>query len=245
LLPNRTVKIKQEQDNVHFAAMVESMDESFGRVLAKLKELNLEDNTIIIFASDNGGMSAANFGRPERQIPVANLDKAFATSNLPFRGAKGWFYEGGIRVPMFIKLPGSQGKITDIPVISTDFYPTILELAGIPKMPDQHKDGKSLVPILKHNNNIDREALYWHFPHYSNHGLQSPGGAIRKGDYKLLEYYENNTVQLFNLKKDPGEQDDLSKVEPHKVVELRNLLHKWRREVGAKMMEPNPLYVQN
>jgi arylsulfatase A len=244
ILPHRTVKIRQFQDNVQFAAMVESVDESFGRVLDKLEELGLEENTIVIFFSDNGGMSAANFWNPDRVIPESELDKAFSTSNLPLRGAKGWLYEGGIREPLIVKWPGKgeQGIVCEVPVISTDFYPTILEMIGIPMPAGTVSDGKSIVPLLQGMADLDREALYWHFPHYSNHGMQSPGGAIRSGDYKLLEYFENNSVQLFNLKEDIGEQVDLAEKYPRKADELRTMLHQWREKVNARMMEPNPDY---
>lgn len=237
VLPGRTVKIKQHQDNVQFAAMVESMDESLGRVMAKLKTLGLEDDTIIIFFSDNGGMSAANFGRPDRVVPDDKLDAAYSTSNLPLRGGKGWMYEGGVRVPMIVKWPGQgkKGAVCNEPVISTDFYPTILAMAGLPSLPRQHMDGVSLAPALK-GEPFARGAIYWHFPHYSNHGMQSPGGAIRLGDFKLLEYYENNTVQLFNLKEDPGERNDLAKMNPEKAAELLARLQTWRKEVSAQVM---------
>ncbi len=237
VLPQRTVKIKQQQDNIEFAAMVEAMDESLGRVLDKLKTMGLTDNTIVIFFSDNGGMSAANYGNPKHQVPDSRLDDAYSTSNLPLRGAKGWLYEGGIRVPLIIKWPGQgkKGAVCEEPVISTDFYPAILEMAGLPSMSDQHVDGVSFVPALK-GEHFDRKAIYWHFPHYSNHGMQSPGGAIRLGDYKLLEYFENNTVQLFNLKVDPSEQNDLSRSQPKKAAELLEMLRAWRQEVSAQMM---------
>lgn len=244
VLPQRTVKIKQQQDNVQFVAMVESMDESFGRVLAKLSALGIDDNTIVIFFSDNGGMSAANFGRPGRVIPASALDKAYSTSNLPLRGGKGWLYEGGIRVPLLVNWPGhsKDAAVCDIPVISTDFYPSILEMIGVAARPEQHVDGVSFAGLLKGETELTRDALYWHFPHYSNHGLQSPGGAVRSADYKLLEYFENNTVQLFNLKQDPGEQHDLAHEEPQTVAELRRMLHQWRARVSAQMLEPNPDY---
>lgn len=244
LLPNRTVKIKQWQDNVQFAAMMESMDESLGRILAKLKELGLDDHTIVVFVSDNGGMSAANYARPNKQIPAANLDKEFSTSNLPLRGAKGWFYEGGIRVPMIIKWPehGKSGAVCDVPVINTDFYPTLLKMAGLPLLPQQHVDGVNITPLLEGEGTIKRKALYWHFPHYSNHGLQSPGGVVRSGKYKLIEYFENGTVQLFDLEADPGEQNDLAAVLPHEVKKLKKMLHAWRKKTGAVMMAPNPEY---
>ena len=237
VLPRRTVKIKQHQDNVQFGAMVEAMDQSLGRVLARLKALDLEDNTIVIFFSDNGGMSAANFGNPRRVVPAAKLDLAFSTSNVPLRAGKGWLYEGGIRVPMIVKWPkkGDRGTVCEEPVISTDFYPSILEMAGLPAHPKQHLDGVSFVAALK-GEPFERNAIYWHFPHYSNHGMQSPGGAIRLGDYKLLEYYENNTVQVFNLREDPGETKDLSQKLPEKAGELRKMLQVWRKRVSARMM---------
>lgn len=249
ILPNRTVKIKQYQDNVEFAAMVESLDESVGRIVAILKELNLDQNTIVIFYSDNGGMSAANFGNPKRVIAKNRLDQAFSTSNLPLRGAKGFLYEGGIRVPMIVKWPqqGKKNETSSIPVISVDFYPTILEMVGINTKKLNHIiDGQSIVPLIKTNNKektrITSRPIFWHFPHYSNHGMQSPGGAVRLGDYKLLDYFENNTMQLFNLKNDPGEQNDLSKQMPEKVKELKLLLDQWRKDVNADMMQPNPDY---
>ncbi len=246
IFPNEAVKIKQHQDNVEFAGMVESMDESLGRILKKLKELELDENTIVIFYSDNGGMSAANFYNPDRNIAKKNLDKAFSTSNLPLRGGKGWLYEGGIRVPLIIKWPGKglQGAVSNVPVTSPDFFPTILEMVGIQAegINNNQVDGKSMVPLLKGEQELDREAIFWHFPHYSNHGNQSPGGAVRSGDYKLLEYYGNGTVQLFNLAKDISEQNDLSLKEPEKVKELQAMLQKWRTKVDAKMMPPNPNY---
>lgn len=248
VLPNRTVKVKQDQDNVQFAAMVESLDESVGRILDKIEELGLEDHTIVIFFSDNGGMSAANFGNPKRVIQPDNLNKGYSTSNLPLRGGKGWLYEGGVREPLIVKWPrkGPRGTVCDIPVISTDFYPTILDMVGI-QQDYPFDDGKSLVPILKKKgkgkDEIEKRAIYWHFPHYSNHGMQSPGGAVRYGDYKLIEYFENSTVQLFNVVKDPGERHDLSQTEPEKVKELSEMLHQWREDAGAQMMELNPGYI--
>lgn len=242
-LPRGTVKIKQKQDNVQFAAMVETMDESMGRVMNKLKELGLTDNTIVIFASDNGGMSGANFGRPDKKLDSTQLDKQFSTANLPLRGAKGWMYEGGIRIPMIIKWSGVKkpGATIDLPVIHTDLYPSILEMAGFPAMPQQHVDGKSFVAALKGEKTADKP-IFWHFPHYSNHGMQSPGGGVRYKNFKLLEYYENNTVQLFDLDKDIGELNDISKQNQAKVKELVGLLHQWRKDVGAQMMPPNPDY---
>jgi arylsulfatase A-like enzyme len=145
---------------------------------------------------------------------------------------------------MIVRWPGKskEGTMCDVPVISNDFYPSILEMLGTDLPLDVKLEGVSIVPLLKGETELDREAIYWHFPHYSNHGMQSPGGAIRAGDYKLLEYYENNSVQLFNLKTDIGEQNDLSDSEPEKVLELRGMLHKWREDINAQMLLPNPDY---
>jgi arylsulfatase A-like enzyme len=131
--------------------------------------------------------------------------------------------------------------VSDVPVISPDFYPTVLDILDIPYHPED-TEGLSMLPLLKGEEKLDREAIYWHFPHYSNHGMQSPGGAIRSGDYKLLEYFEDNRVQLFNLKDDIGEEHDLSGLEPGKVAELREMLHAWRESTGARMMAPNAGY---
>jgi arylsulfatase A len=249
VLPDRTVKIKQHQDNVEFAAMVESADESLGRIRRRLEELDLDGETIIVVVSDNGGMSAANFGNPRRVVPPDRLDRSFSTSNLPLRGAKGWLYEGGIRVPLIIRWPagGTAGGVCSEPVITTDIYPTVLEMAGLPARQEQHLDGVSLVPLLeadatlgKAATTLGRDALYWHFPHYSNHGMQSPGGAVRSGRHKLLEYFENGTVQLFDLVADPGEQRDLSRADPERAERMRTELAAWRTRVGAAEMLPNP-----
>lgn len=249
-LPDRTVKVKQQQDNAQFAAMVESVDESLKRVIDKVKELKLEDNTIIIFFSDNGGMSAMNIGNPARRSAPGKLDKAFSTSNLPLRGGKGWLYEGGIREPLIIKWPGREGtgEVTSVPVISTDFFPTILSMVGIRMPGSYNKDGMDLTPLWRDDRRaadisaIENRPLFWHFPQYSNHGAQSPGGAVRYGDYKLIEYFENNKVQLFDLKKDPGEHHDLVTVMPKKAKELKDMLHRWRIKVKANMPAANPDY---
>ena len=224
--------------------MVESMDESLGRIVDQLEQLDLTDNTLIVFFSDNGGMSAANFGRHDRIVDPSSLNGAFSTSNLPLRGAKGWLYEGGIRVPMIVKWPekfSDSDRVVEEPVISTDFYPSLLEMAGLPVDKVQALDGVSFVPALN-GESFDRGPIFWHFPQYSNHGMQSPGGAVRLGDYKLLEYFENDTLQLFNLKEDIGELNDLSQSEPGKADELISLLHSWREEVSAQMPPVNPNY---
>ena len=230
--------VKQKQDNVQFAGMVEATDESLGRIRAKLKELGLEENTIIVFTADNGGMAASNQYRGINH-PPETLNSRFASSNLPLRGAKGWNYEGGIRVPLIVHWPGNikPNSRSQAIVTGTDFYPTLLEMLDLPALPDQHKDGRSFVPALKAQA-YDRGPIYWHFPHYSNHGFQSPGGAIRSGRYKLLEYYENGTVQLFDLENDIGERNDLVESKPEIVQQLKKMLHDWRDEVDAKMPYP-------
>ena len=278
-MPNRAVKIKQHQDNIEFAAMVESIDESVGRILGALEANGDTENTIIVFYSDNGGMSAANAGASSptstnieavvaniREMArksgkavgkdgkgkvisktgmkggLDNLDIAYATSNLPLRGAKGWLYEGGIRVPLIVHWPGkgAQGLTSDVPVTSADFYPTLLEMAGLPLQPEQHVDGVSFAPVVEgavvaEQDDFASRPIFWHFPHYSNHGGQSPGGAVRSGPYKLLEYYENGSTQLFNLDEDVGEQVNLVDSEPEIAASLLAELHAWRERVDAAM----------
>lgn len=221
-----TLRTRILQDHAVYAAMIESVDQSVGRVMGKLDELGIADDTIVFFMSDNGGLATAE-GQP--------------TSNLPLRGGKGWLYEGGIREPMIVKWPGvvKPGGVCAEPVTSTDFYPTMLEMAGLPLKPQQHMDGESLVPLLKGTGKPGRKAIYWHYPHYSNQGGK-PGGAVRAGDFKLIESYEDNRVELYNLRADPGEQHDLAAEMPDKVIELRQMLHGWRSDVGAVMPQPNP-----
>ncbi len=227
--------VKQKQDNVEFAGMVGAMDESLARIRAKLEELNIADNTIIIFTSDNGGMSATN--RFQINNNRVQMDHRFSSSMLPLRGGKGWLYEGGLRVPLIVYWPGHNkaGMVTDVPVTGTDFYPTLLEMLDLPLMPQQHKDGISFAPLLKGKPFNGHDAIYWHFPHYSNHGNQSPGGAIRVGHYKLLDYFENGTVQLFDLENDLGEQRDISRENPEITQKLLKMLQDWRQQTDAKM----------
>ena len=220
-------QVRQVQDHAVYGAMMESLDESVGRVLAKLNELGLETNTIVIFTSDNGGLSTAE-GTP--------------TSNLPLRMGKGWGFEGGVREPLLIKWPGvtAPGSLSHAPVISTDYYPTILQMLGLPLRPQQHLDGESIVPLLQGGTLLERP-LFWHYPHYSNQG-GPPHGAVRLGDFKLIEWYEDMHVELYNLKDDLGKQRDLAKTNPAKAAELTKLLHDWRQRVGAQMPTPNPNY---
>jgi arylsulfatase A len=205
-----------------YAAMVESVDHSMGAIQRKLEELGLADNTVIIFYSDNGG---------HRQW----------TSNYPLRGYKGDYYEGGIRVPLIIKWPGmiQSGSESGQPVISNDLYPTMLEMAGLELMPEQHKDGKSLVPLLKGSDSFNRDALYWHHPHY-----HSMCGVIRYQDWKLIESLEDGSVELFDLKNDIAEQHNLADAHPMMVRQMTRMLANWRQQVDAQMPEPNPAYLR-
>lgn len=217
-------KVRVVQDHPTYAAMVSSMDRAVGVVLDKLDELDLADETIVCFMSDNGGLSTSE-GSP--------------TSNLPYRGGKGWVYEGGIREPYMIAWPGvtDGGGTCDVPVISTDFYPTLLDIAGLPGRPEQALDGVSLVPLLREEaDSVGRDALFWHYPHYSNQG-GFPGGAIRAGDLKLIERFEDGRTHLYDLASDPGEQHDLADARPEQVDLLRDRLHRWYDEVGAEFLQ--------
>ncbi|MBM4020125.1 MAG: sulfatase [Planctomycetes bacterium] len=225
-LPEGDVQARQVQDHPVYAAMVQSMDESVGRVMRKLDELGLADRTAVIFMSDNGGLSTAE-GTP--------------TSNVPLRAGKGWLYEGGIREPLIIKWPGvtRPGSTCVAPVTSTDFYPTMLEMAGLPPRPGQHCDGVSIVPLLKGGQALPRKAIFWHYPHYSNQG-GGPSGAVRAGDLKLIEFYEDGRAELYNVRDDIGEKNDLAARMPERAAELKAMLADWRKEVGAKMPAPAP-----
>jgi arylsulfatase A len=224
-------KPDEPQNNPIYAAMIESMDESVGRVVKKLDELKLADRTLIVFTSDNGGLS------------VKEGPNTPATSNAPLRAGKGYLYEGGIRVPWIVVWPGvrKRGSTCDVPVSSVDFFPTLLEVARVRLPADRDLDGVSLVPLLKRTGMPKREPLYWHYPHYSNQGGK-PGGAVRAGDWKLIEFYEDMHAELYNLKDDIGEQHDLAANHPEQAARLRKLLHNWRKSVDAQMPTPNPDY---
>jgi arylsulfatase A len=217
-----------QQDPV-YAAMVEAVDDAVGRLTRKLEELKIADRTVILFTSDNGGLIYEG----SNKLPVTN--------NAPLRAGKGHLYEGGIRVPLIVKWPGitRPGSLSSSPVSSIDFLPTFLEIAGT-AAPSQ-VDGISLVQLLKGSKNSARPELFWHYPHYSNQG-GTPGGAIRKGDYKLIEFYEDERVELFNLAEDIGERRNLASKEPEKTRELRGLLKGWRSSVEAAMPKENPGY---
>ena len=185
---NAPRRVRVAQTHPTYAAMVETMDTAIGRVLGAIRDAGVDEHTIVIFMSDNGGLSTAE-GSP--------------TSNLPFRGGKGWLYEGGIRVPLIVRWPGATrpGSTSDTPVISTDLYPTILEMAGLPARPAQHLDGLSLLPLVRQSGSLARDTFFWHYPHYSNQG-GFPGGAIREGNDKLIERFEDGRVHLYDLARD-------------------------------------------
>ena len=221
-------KTRTRQDNPALASMVAAVDDSVGALLDKLENLKLDDNTVVIFFSDNGGLST--------------LGRIGPGCNLPLRAGKGWLYEGGIREPTLIRAPGvtQPGSVSDKPMISMDFFPTMLDLAGLPLQPKLHVDGRSLLSQLKGNDSGQR-TLHWHYPHY--HGSSwKPGASIRDGDWKLIEFYHYNNFELYNLAKDPGERTDLARRNPRKAAELRAKLSAWQKQMKAKMPVPNPDY---
>lgn len=213
------------QNSATYAAMVQSVDENVGKIMKKLDELGIADNTIVFFMSDNGGLEAV-------------------TSNAPLRAGKGTLYEGGVREPWVVKWPGvvRPGSRCSVPVISTDFFSTIMEMAGVSGEAAKTPDGLSIVPLLRETGIIQRDSLCWHYPHYHK---TNPGGAIRCGDFKLIEYYEDGKLELYDLKNDLSETNDLAGKMPEKAVELRKKLDDWRKAVGAQMPVPNPDYDPN
>jgi arylsulfatase A-like enzyme len=223
-------KVRATQTHAAYAALLASLDQSVGRIMQTLTDLHLDDNTILIFTSDNGGLSTSE-GTP--------------TSNLPLRMGKGWNYEGGIRAPLIVRWPGvtKPNTTTAAQTITTDFYPTLLEAAGLPPRPQQHRDGVSILPALKGQPLPDRP-LFWHYPHYSNQG-GPPGAAMRLGDLKLIEHYEDGKLELYNLATDPGERQDLAPTHADQVRSLHAQLQAWRKSVDAQMPTPNPDYNPN
>ena len=211
------------QVNADYASMVYAMDENIGRLITSLKQNNLYEDALIIFTSDNGGLST------QRRVAP--------TSVFPLRGGKGWLYEGGIRIPQLIKPPNhSQNIKIDEVTVSYDLFPTILDYAGLSS--DQIIDGKSLMPIFKDESKLDRGDVFWHFPHY--HGsLWKPGAAIRSGDWKLIQNYESNTLELYNLKEDIGEMNDLSSTYPKKSQDLLKKLYTLQKESNANSVLVN------
>ena len=211
--------VRRVQAHAVYAAMVEAMDLAVGKVLAKLAELGLRGNTLVIFTSDNGGLSTS---------------EGWPTFNLPLRGGNGWLYEGGIRAPLIVRWPGvvKPGSVVSSPVSSPDFFPALLEAAGAKPQPGQTLDGRGLLPIFK-GGTWPECALFWHYPHYGNQG-GAPSAAVRRGDGKLMEWLEDGRTELFHLAQDLGEQADLAAREPQRVGQLRDELHAWQKQVAAR-----------
>lgn len=220
-----------KQNNPVNAALIESLDDSVGRILEELKRLGLEENTVVIFTSDNGG-----------EIGGANR-RGMQTDCSPLRLGKGSAYEGGIRVPAVIKWPGvtQAGRVTEVPTITMDYVPTLLEIAGQKIPAGETIDGVSLVPLLRGANQLPRDTLYWHYPHYHS-PIDSPYSAVRAGDWKLVHFFEDDRAELFNLKDDIGETKNLAAANPQRVAELRGKLDAWRKSVGAQIPQPNPKF---
>ena len=222
---------RTRQDNPALASMVAAVDDSVGVLLDKLTELKLDKNTVVIFFSDNGGLST--------------LGRLGPGCNLPLRAGKGWLYEGGVREPTIIRAPDvtQPNSVSHKPMVSMDFFPTMLDLAGLPLQPKLHVDGQSLLPHLKGDDSGQR-TFYWHYPHY--HGSTwKPGASIRDGDWKLIEFYHYKNFELYNLADDPGERQNLAKAKPTRAKLMRAKLLAWQKQMQAKMPVPNPDYDPN
>ena len=217
-------------NNPIYAAMIEHVDRSVGRVLKKLDELKLAERTVVVFFSDNGGLRQ-HF---QKTGPIV-------TTNAPLRDEKGTLYEGGIREPLIVRWPGVVRPQTtcDVPVTSVDLYPTFLDVAGTRGSWTHALDGESIVPLLRQEGKLKREAIYWHYPHYHH---STPAGAIRQGDWKLIEFYDDGRVELYNLKEDLSEKNNLADKMPKVASRLKRSLAGWRKSVKADMPKPNPDY---
>lgn len=223
--------IKNHQDNPQYAAMVESLDENIGRLMQALSQTGLDQNTLVIFTSDNGGMATSNL--PE-QIP---------TSNAPLRTGKGYLYEGGIRVPLIFRWPGTikEGSISEVPVTGTDLYPTFLDMAGLKPLPGQHRDGISLKPLLS-GKSMDKRPLFWYYPHYSGGLGGRPSAAIRAGNDKLIYFFEIKRSELYHIERNKKEETELSEKFPKKRNRLNEKLQNWMGEMAVQLPYPNPSY---
>ncbi|MBD3268356.1 sulfatase-like hydrolase/transferase [bacterium] len=224
---DRKLAVRQVQDCPIYAGMIESMDTAVGLVLDKLEEHGLMNNTIICFTSDNGGVSSGD---------------AFSTSNLPFRGGKGRQWEGGIREPYYIYAPGvtQPGTVSDVPASGIDWYPTLLDLVGLPVPQKQDIDGVSLVPVLK-GKTIEERPLFWHYPHYGNQG-GDPSSIIMEDGWKLIYYHEDGHYELYNIEKDVGEQNNILNAHPQRAKAMKAKLQKWLRETAAKFPKKDPQF---
>ena len=209
-----------------YAATVQTLDDSVGRLLRHLDAAGLRDHTLVIFTSDNGGLHVAEGPHPR------------VTHNTPFRAGKGFLYEGGLRVPLIVRGPGVvRGRTIEAPFVNTNWLPTLLELAGVPAA--KGLDGRSGAALLRTGRAASTQPLYWHLPHYTNQGSR-PAGAVRDGRWKLVEHYDTGSVELFDLDADRSEARDLSGQEPARAAALRQRLRAWRAEIGAQENAPNP-----
>jgi len=217
------------QSDPAYAAMIENLDGNIGRVLEAVEQTGQAENTIVIFTSDNGGLATA---------------ESSPTCNRPLAEGKGWMYEGGTRAPLIVKWPGvtQPGSTCTVPVTSPDFYPTLLEMAGLEPLPAQHVDGISFASLLRGGPAPKREAIFWHYPHYGNQG-GTPGSSMRAGDWKLIEFFEDGRLELYNLRQDPSEERNLATQHPERVREMKRMLAQWRESVGGRIPQPNPSYV--
>lgn len=212
------------QSDVPYAALIWNLDQNVGRLVQALKDCGEYENTIIVFTSDNGGLATAE-GSP--------------TCNAPLSEGKGWGYEGGVRVPLIVAGPGiAAHHWCDSPTTTPDWYPTFLELAGLPPQPQQHQDGVSIAPLLR-GETMEERPLFWHYPHYGNQGGQ-PMAAVRRGNYKLLKFFEDNHTELYDLSQDIAESFNLAEELPNLANELETLLDAWIQEVGGIVPQPNP-----
>lgn len=217
------------QSDPTYAAMLETLDRNVGRLIAHLDELRLTESTMVVFTSDNGGLATAE-GSP--------------TCNAPLSEGKGWMYEGGTRTPWFVSWPGvvRPGTQCDEPVTSPDLYPTLLEAAGLALRPDQHTDGLSLLPLLRGESTLNRDAIYWHYPHYGNQG-STPTCGLRAGRYKFIRFFESDRTELYDLQQDPGEHFNLVEQEPTRAEGFGRMLDRWLNEMNASIPQTNPDYV--
>ncbi len=210
------------QHNAVYAGLLESVDDSVGQIMTTLDELQLSSNTLIIFTSDNGGLLGS-------------------TANPPFRAGKGSAYEGGVRIPLILRWPGTiqPGTTCPTPVITPDFYPTLLAISGATPRRPSPVDGENLLPLLKQSGPLQRDTLYWHYPHYHPGGA-TPYSALRQGDWRLIEFHEDHHLELYNLKTDTAEANDLATALPETAATLQRKLHAWLKETGAQLPIPNP-----
>ena len=225
---DRTQEVRQVQDHPVYAGMMAALDDSVGLVLEAIRKGGVEENTVVIFTSDNGGVSSGD---------------GFATSCLPMRGGKGRQWEGGIRQPYYIHWPGvTRGSSTQVLATGMDFYPTILEIAGLNPLPEQHLDGRSLVPALR-GRAMENRPLFWHYPHYGNQGGE-PSAIMMEDNWKLIHYFEDGRIELYDVTGDIGETSDLAKQQPQRAARMLKQLKAWQKEVGARFPARNPKFDQ-